>query len=214
MAPRARFAHPSSAPPTGWVYEITLDGTKYMFQSPMRLGLMQQLRQWYENKGLEWPGDPEMKARVEDYICQLTPNSFCIGGPKNPRIPFLSTHAIRDATRLFLARAFKGKGILVPPAEAERRAKICASCPSNLHGICTSCAGNEFQDIFRWFIQQGRTTSYDSVLDTCAVCGCLLKAKAHVSIAELATLEKHKYPENCWLHKTECHVDSDPETKT
>ena len=205
---RASFIHPSSTPPIGWVYEIEHEGNKYNFQSPMRLGLMQQLRQWYAAKGLEWPGDEEMKQRVEHYICQLVPKGFCKGGPDSPRVPFLSVAAIRDATRLFMSSIFKGSGALVPQEEANRRAKICANCPKNLHGICTSCASNEFQDIFRWFVAKGRKTPYDSVLDTCSVCGCLLKAKVHIAIEDLEKLQKHSYPSNCWLHNTACHVDS------
>lgn len=206
--PRAKFIHPSSTPPIGWVYELEHDGQKYTFQSPMRLGLMQQLRDWYRAKELDWPGDEEMKQRVEDYICQLVPKGFCTGGPDQPTVPFLSVSAIRDATRLFMNRLFRGEDILVPQEEADRRAKICANCPRNLHGICTSCMGNEFQDIFRWLVARNRKTPYDSVLDTCQVCGCLLKAKTHVSIEELSKLEKRTYPSNCWLHNTPCHVDS------
>jgi len=205
---RPRFLHPSSSPPIGWVYELEHEGAKYRFQSPMRIDLMDQLRKWYSSKKLEWPGDSEMRKRVEEYICQLVPKGFCVGGPDKPRVPFLSAASIRDATRLFLSRVFKGKGMLVPPEEANRRAIICGNCPSNLHGICTSCAANEFQDIFRWFIQQGRSTPYDSILDTCHVCGCLLKAKVHMTIEELSQLEKHTYPPNCWLHNTPCHVES------
>lgn len=206
--PRAKFIHPGSTPPVGWVYELEHEGNKYFFQSPMWLGLKDQLRNWYSAKELEWPGDAEMRARVEHHICQLVPKGFCAGGPNRPKVSFLSASAIRDATRLFMTSLFRGKGNLVPQEEADRRAKICANCPLNLHGICTSCMGNEFQDIFRWLIARGRRTPYDSVLDTCSVCGCLLKAKVHIPIEELSKLKKHTYPKNCWLHDTPCHVDS------
>lgn len=210
---RARFINGGSSPPVGWVYEIKHDGQTYVFQSAMRLGLMQQLRDWHASKGLAWPGDAEMKARVEDYICQLSPKGFCKGGPDQPRVPFLSVNSIRDMTRLILNRTFRGDAVLVPSEEAERRARICANCPQNLHGICTSCLGNEFQDVFRWLIARRRETKLDSVLDTCGVCGCLLRAKVHVSLDELAKMDKKTYPENCWLYNTESHKKASSETQ-
>lgn len=205
---RPKFVHPRSTPPIGWVYEVDHEGVLYTFQSPMRLGLMQQLRQWYADKKLEWPGDREMTARVEAFVCERVPGNFCKGGSRTQKVPFLSTSSIRDVTRLFLSRLFKGKDIFVPDEEAARRAKICANCPKNLHGICTSCMGNEFQDIFRWLLARGRSTAYDSVLDTCSVCGCLLKAKVHVTTKELSNLEPHTYPKNCWLYNTACHREA------
>jgi hypothetical protein len=200
---RARFVNSGTTPPCGYVYETELAGVKFRFQAPMRVGMMKQLRDWHRDKGLEWPGDAEMSARLEEYICGLVPDGFCTGGPDHrPSVKFLSAGSIRAATRLIADRLFKGKSRLVAPEEAERRAKICANCPSNLHGICTSCAGNEFQDLFVWFLRQGRKTTYDSVLDTCATCGCLLRAKVHIGIEDMARLEKREYPENCWAHNT------------
>lgn len=211
--PRVKFIHRGSVPPIGYVYEIVHEGVSYTFQSPSFSALLRQLKQWHMKKGLEWPGDQEMDARVQEFICKYVPPGFCTGGADMPEVPFLSAPMIRDGTRLFLKKMSKGKKALVPPEEAERRARICANCPKNLHGMCTSCAGNEFQDIFQWFIRRGRRTSVDSVLDTCYTCGCLLKAKVHVDISVLETLEKHSYPENCWLHGTSCHVDRPKETR-
>lgn len=211
MTERARFAHRGSTPPTGYVFEVEHEGEKFVFQASTKTDLLRQLRVWHSRKEVPWPGESEMEARVEDFICRLTPPGFCVGGDR-PKVPFLSVPAIRDASKLMLNRVIRGTKTLVPPEEAERRARICANCPQNLHGICTSCAGNEFHDIFQWLIRRGRRTEFDQVLDTCYTCGCLLQAKVHVSLDELAKLEKHSYPENCWLHGTPCHVDP-PEEK-
>jgi len=202
-APRAKFRRGGLTPPVGWMFEIEHEGETVMFQAPMYLGLVDQLRHWYAAKKIDWPGDAEIRARVEHYICQRVPG-FCEGGPDTPRVPFLSAASIRDATRLIFTRLYRGEGMLVDQKEADRRAKICANCDRNAHGICTSCMGNEFQDIFRWLISRNRSTPYDSVLDTCTVCGCLLRAKPHVSIEELARLEPHAYPAHCWLAGTAC----------
>ena len=200
--PRARFAQRGTVPPVGWIYELVHEDVKYRFQSPMHLGLMQQLKQWHIAHKVDWPGDEEMQARVEHYICQRLPKGFCVGGPDRPVVPYLSRAMIRDGTRLLLGRIFSRKEFLVAPATAEKRAKICANCRSNMHGICTSCIGNEFFDIFGWFIRAGKKTPYDQALDVCVECGCLLRAKVWVSDATLFELSKHAYPENCWLFGT------------
>ena len=209
--PRARFINRSTTPPIGWIYEIEHEGSKFTFQSPMHHGLMQQLRKWHADKQLEWPGDPEMRARIEHFICQRLPKGFCIGGPDNPVVPYLSVGMIRDATRLIMRRIFDRKELFVGQTEADRRAKICANCPANLHGICTSCAGNQFFDLFGWFIRAGKKTQYDSALDTCAVCKCLLRCKIWINQETLNALTKHEYPPQCWLHGTPAHVSAKTE---
>lgn len=204
--PRARFISRSTTPPIGWVYEIEHEGSKFTFQSPMQLGLMTQIKKWYSSKGLEWPGDPEMRARIEHYICQRLPKGFCIGGPDEPAVPYLSVGMIRDGTKLLLRKLFSRQEFLVDQSVADRRAKICANCPQNLRNICTSCMGNEFFDIFGWFLRAGRKTPYDAAIEVCAVCGCILTAKVHVSDDTLFTLSKHAYPDNCWLARTPADI--------
>lgn len=205
-APRARFMYPGSVPPIGWIYEVEHEGETFRFQSPMQHGLMTQLKQWYAAKKLEWPGEPEMRARIEHFICQRLPKGFCVGGPDEPVVPYLSVRMIRDVTRLIANRLFNRKDFFVDQKEAERRAKICANCNDNLHGICVSCAGSEFFDLFAWFVRAGKTTPYDSVLDTCRVCKCLARVKLWVQISTLAELSPHTYPPNCWIFGTPAHL--------
>ena len=204
--PRARFISRNTTPPVGWIYEETLDGEKFTFQSPMQTGLMKQLKDWYAAKKLEWPGEPEMRARIEHFICQRLPKGFCHGGPDEPVVPYLSVSKIRDGTRLLMGRLFRGKDFLVPQAEADRRAKICANCPENLRGVCSSCMSNEFFDIFGWLLRANRKTPYDAALEVCNTCGCLLTAKTHISNETLFELSKHTYPPNCWLYNTPAHI--------
>lgn len=199
---RARFMYRGTVPPIGWVYEIEHEGETFRFQAPMQIGLMTQLKRWYADKKLEWPGEPEMRARIEHFICQRLPKGFCVGGPDQPAVPYLSVSKIRDGTRLLMGRLFRGKDFLVKQEEADRRAKICANCPEDLRGICSSCMSNEFFDIFGWMLRANRKTPYDSALEVCAVCGCLLTAKVHISNETLFALSKHKYPPNCWLAGT------------
>lgn len=207
MSDRAIFISKGTTPPVGWVYEIEYEGESFTFQAPMRQGLMQQLFAWYRAKEMEWPGDTEMSARVEHYICQLCPKGFCRGGPNEPAVPFLSISSIRSATRLLYERMFKGDDIFVDQKETDRRAQICANCPKNLHGICTGCAGNQFQDMFQEIMRKGRKSQYDNALDTCAVCGCLLRVKVLIKQEVLDKLPKHTYPDNCWIAGTAAHQE-------
>lgn len=203
---RASFISKGTTPPIGWVYEIKHEGETFTFQAPMYLGLEKQLRAWHKSKELEWPGDSEMRARIEHYICQYLPKGFCKGGPDQPVVPFLSIRMIRDATRLIVDRLFRREEMMVPQEEANRRAKTCANCVKNVHGICVSCAGSELMGLFVWFLRQGRKTPYDQVLDVCTVCGCALRAKVHVALVTLEKLSKHTYPPNCFLYGTAAHV--------
>jgi hypothetical protein len=204
-----RFAHPSSVPPFGYVYEFEHKGRTLTFQAPMRLGLMGQLKEWHRTHGVEWPGDAAMWERVVAFICDRAPPGFCVGTA--PRVPFLSGPRLRDATRLLLNAL--GRKPMVSRQEADRRARACANCTKNLHGICTSCAGNEFLDLFQGLLRRGASTPYDEHLDSCSVCGCLLKAKVHIPLDVLEKLQQHTYPSNCWLHGTVAHRPGDAETE-
>ena len=202
---RASFVQRGVTPPCGWIYEVEHDGEVFTFQAPMRTALFQELRSWYARKELEWPGDEEMTARVEEYICAKVPKGFCKGDKDREHNPVFSIRSIRAATQLFTAKLFKGEDFFVDQEEANRRALTCANCPQNLHGICTGCVGSEFQDILAQFVRAGRKTPYDQALDTCKVCGCLLRAKVHVSMEVLEKLPKHTFPSNCWLYNTPAH---------
>ena len=207
---REKFAMPGQTPPVGYLYAEELDGTVFKFQAPMRLGMMKQLRAWYEAKRLEWPGDAEMESRMEHFTCRFCPDGFCSGRVKQEHSKRFSVKGIRDATSGFAYKAIRHPELLVPLAEAERRAKICANCPSHSHGVCVSCAGSNFMDLVAMFKSAGRTTPYDSVLDICDVCSCMVRLKVHFSIDLLKQAEKHSWPANCWLHGTEAHLPEVP----
>lgn len=200
---RASFINHGTTPPIGYTYEIEHEGATFRFQAPMRLGLLNKIRLWYQEKQLPWPGENEIMARVEDYICQRLPPGFCKGGPKTPLVPLLSVPRIRDATHAFTYKALRHPDtLMVSQDEADRRAKTCANCPAHTHGICVTCAGNDFQDTLLSLKRAGRTTAYDSVLDICTICGCLVRARVHISKALLDLTPAHDFPANCWIHTT------------
>ncbi len=206
---RPSFVQSGVTPPCGWLYEFEHEGEVFTFQASMRVDLFQQLRSWYGKKKLEWPGDKEMTARVEEYICARVPLGFCKGGKDRPHTPMFSVQSIRAATQLFTSRMFKGDDFFVSQDEANRRALTCANCKFNTHGFCVSCAGSGVQDLFVSFVRAGRKTEYDNVLDVCKVCGCLLRCKVLVSMDILKELPKPKggYPSNCWLHGSPADID-------
>lgn len=209
---RASFVQRGVAPPCGWVYSTEHDGEVFTFQAGMRTGLMQDLKNWYRNKDLDWPGDKEMEARVEEYICSKVPKGFCKGDKDREHNPVFSVSNIRAATQLFTSKMFKGEDFFVDQDEANRRALTCANCPKNLRGFCVSCASSNVQDILASFVRSGKKTPYDNVLDVCGVCGCIARAKVWVSMEVLGNLPKHKYPENCWLHGTPAHKPMETES--
>lgn len=207
---REKFSLPGQTPPVGYLYAEELDGVVHKFQAPMRDGMMKQLRSWYAAKKLDWPGDAEMASRMEDFTCRYCPTGFCKGGTKREHSKIFSIKGIRGSTAAFAYKAIRHPELLVSMEEAERRAKICANCPKNLHGVCVSCLASNFHDILSMFAAAGRTTPYDSALDICEVCGCIARIKLHLGDELLALTEKHTFPANCWATATPAHIPEAP----
>lgn len=199
-----KFISPYTVPPGG-MYFYTIPETGSKFTSPTPTGLLDMIRAHYRANNLPVPEN--IDALIADHICKRVPKGFCEGEPESK---FLSVGDIREGTRLLIQKARLGSpGFLVTQAEAERRAAICSACPLNLHGVCTSCTSG-LKNLARMLIAN-KTTSRDDLLDTCAECGCMLKAKVHVSIEGLAVTQKHAYPSNCWLHGTICDTSKKEE---
>lgn len=102
--------------------------------------------------------------------------------------------SVSDLKR-FMNTLLAQEGSFVSQEEAERRASICATCPKNqvVHG-CWGCAG-----ILKLVTQYlgKKHTSKDRALESCAVCGCVLRAKVWL---EKGTIDNTglEYPEHCW----------------
>lgn len=113
----------------------------------------------------------------------------------------LSINGVIQFTKILGETLIKGNKI-VDGDEAERRAKICAGCSSNIRPDgCTSCGLRGIANMLSKFVG-ARQTAHDNQLNSCKHCGCLNKAQVWFN---LESLQKHtsdrvnrELPSNCW----------------
>lgn len=149
--------------------------------------------------GLPWAYDQE--ARMQEQLCsQLSPDWCEYMREGDVWIDTrLTLTSIIDFTKTLIAHAASGAHY-VDQEEANRRAKICATCYLNIpaagcgacHALSTLTAG-------------GRSTPYDAALKNCAVCHCYNSAQVHFPLTTLEVndtpLKQSQYPRHCWKHK-------------
>lgn len=90
--------------------------------------------------------------------------------------------------------------------QAERRAKICSTCPHNTGGRSWDWVKNEVADAVRHQIEVKQSytlnTSHDDELFTCDMCGCNLQLKVWCPTVYFARKTKpdqlKTYPGHCW----------------
>jgi hypothetical protein len=202
--PLNNFHRPDSVPPGGvYFYEIeAADGVAVRFESYKTVDdLVWQIQSYLDLNGL--PPIEHLKAKVIEYMCDNMPSGFCREDSKNPR-KFITLTQVKDFTNLIFKRAtsFSPASFLASLPEAERRASVCSECPLNDRSRCTVCGG--LLAFVRKLVGR-RETSYDPVLGTCNLCGCLLRVKVHVSSEALkASTTKppaDQIPGFCWLNE-------------
>lgn len=198
------FQRPDSVPPGGvFFYELEVAGSSPVrFESHKTVqDLVWQITSYCELNKIEPP--PHLKAVVVEYMCDNLPPGFCRQSSSNVR-KFLTITQIKDFTSLIFKRAFMKNPLnfLAPLTQAESRAQICSTCPLNDRSRCTVCGG--LLSLIRKLVGR-RETSYDPVLGTCSLCGCLLRVKVHVSSESLKLATKKppedQIPDFCWLHE-------------
>lgn len=108
---------------------------------------------------------------------------------------------------VFIGKMIESKGAgqdcFVSQEEANRRAKICVTCPNNQKiGCWGGCPGNipkaikTFLDMVK---QDNLSTPYDDQLKSCAICGCANQAQVHIAIPLLKGVKgEYDYPNFCW----------------
>ena len=192
-----RLRYKSSSPPGGlYFYEVPETGA--YFERPVFDQLVFLIRDHYTANSIAIPEN--LAALIENFMCLRMPASVCTGTMEPDAKVFraVTVPQIRDYTRLLFEKATNPGTFFVSPEEAERRAGICANCPLNAKAICTTCNG--LKKYAAKFLAN-RKTSWDTQLGVCALCGCMLQAKVHVSKEALALTQDHDYPPNCWLRK-------------
>jgi hypothetical protein len=145
-----------------------------------------------------------IESEVEHGLCETLPTGSCMHadtmGSYESRVRTLSLAEVVSATLSIGEFLLRGRE-KVSQEEADRRAKICSTCPFNLPaGACTTCSHNTLREAVVKIVGAAQTTS-DSVLHTCYSCGCTLKAAVWMP---LDILQRHAgenlktLPAWCW----------------
>lgn len=83
----------------------------------------------------------------------------------------------------------------VPQEEAERRAKICASCPNQIS--TSGCFGCKGIAGMLPLLAGARKTQSDGQLKACGVCGCYNSVSVHIPLDVQADADL-PFPDHCW----------------
>lgn len=181
------------SPPGGWQYTQPESGY-HMYA--INLGtLVKKVAAHRYNMGYSTQGD--LAQELEEYNCaRLSPAdqiTHCKSGVKRRnRVHYKQVESFLRTASEWVSRGEP----LVPLEEAERRAAICAKCPLNVGtggcGICNSLLNSLRESVLQ------RSTSHDSELNACGVCGCDNKTQVHLPLEVLAKGVPHTYPSFCW----------------
>ena len=171
-------------------WEFIDPDTGYHYKGRTKAELIQRILAYRDQNKLE----PiiSLDTVVDNYLCGKPENLHkCV--PVNLKRNFITY--VKGGIALLTNLLMKKQ---VTDAEAERRAKICVSCPHNVfpdkHGFLA------WSDDIAERATNGRQTSLHSQLGNCDVCSCLLKAKVFydgpmgLDEEQKATMKKV----NCW----------------
>jgi hypothetical protein len=187
----------SDGPPGGWRFKHLDTGfvsTGVTFQS-----LVQKVLQYRQNHQVPIvsEGFARLSDEIEADICaSMEPAdqaSYC-----DTKFRLLTGIHWKEVWRFLLTLAVwvKTGFTQVPQEEAERRAAICAVCPLNV-GLAGCAICRTSLKAMRDALMSASTTQ-DTKLQACGVCGCDNKTQVHVSIAVLRTAKELEYPDWCW----------------
>lgn len=194
------FRYRMTTPPGGYRYQVPFSNEEILAGDFAQL--VNKVRVAYARNKVTPPVD--LAARIEHYICLSTNEQFCTGeyepGDAQARVGTVSDISRTSSDISNVRMKMSLEEFLVPPPDAERRAKVCAACSCNSHGFCTNCHG-----LAKHVVKAigDRTTTLDSRLGICSVCSCDNRAKIHVSKKALQLVRRPpnegKYPDTCWL---------------
>lgn len=204
-----RLPNKVSGPPGGWRYRVPETGQ--VFRGASEHQLDSSVIAHYKANNLIAPLD--LKARYEAFICEQEPD-YCVDMQGRPatRIGFFhSLQNVLQGTKTLALWKLSG-GDLVPAAQAEQRAQVCASCSLNDEPQgCTACNSKTIKDTVLAIVGERRTSVHDR-LKACRVCSCFLQAKVqlpHSSIwPHMTDEQKAKLPAPCWLLREAASSDT------
>lgn len=163
--------------------------------------LLESVRAYRKANG--FPVGLGFEDEVEEAACLTYPKECdCVSRTINLNRRLGIADIVRG-TKVMLAQKTSGVP-LVSEEKAEKHAAICAKCPFNqpftkpCGGICA-----ELESIVKFIIGSHGTTK-DAILNSCAICGCFLRAAVWVDNAiqwpVLSDLQKEQFlsVSHCW----------------
>ena len=147
------------------------------------------------------PGNPMQE--VQEYICSSWPH-FCrdIAPAKvaHARLPEPLSRRCASMIGAWFASVADDPG--VTQAEANRRAAICALCPTNKNhenGGCGACTSQVQRLSFIY--RHNRSTAQDSALKCCDILSTPLQAAVwSAKLPPFTEEQRGALPNNCWRH--------------
>lgn len=201
--PRLMVVNTVDVPRGGWKFAV-LD-TNTVINAGSIQALKRDVKRHMAANRLEIPEDIDQE--IEDCACQNLESHrehWC-----QERHSPVDSHAERPRWRAaevlrFLKTVWNWGTMdgfkFVPMEEAERRAKICVTCPKNVTvSGCLGCTG--VAALVRK-IRGDHKTSVDHKLNACNACGCELKVKVLVP-SEVIDNRGLAYPSWCWQAQPE-----------
>lgn len=207
-----RLKYPHIVPPGGvYFYAVRVGPRDVRVEDTQLPRLLDRVVLLQRNNGITPLPRAELEPLVLHYMCVRLPAEACVGTyePGDRQMRFLDAGQILTFTKLMaqkVAAGLRGRREMfhVEQSEAERRAAICAVCPENMPGVCTTCDGLKDAAAKYLVDPEKRRTSYDTELRACTKCGCLLAYKVHISLDALRKAEGDgvEYPPQCWMRET------------
>jgi hypothetical protein len=166
--------------PGGEFWKAKHPETGYLFRELNFKTLLKKAREY--SKKNNFPVGLDFEKQVESWVCVQQPGQ-CEeeGTAKRPRPHNITMGDVLRGSRVMLEFLRTGR-TLVPRAEAERRAKICAGCKNN-QPFKTSCGGlcAELRNVVQTIVGSGGT-SFDDNLHACVCCHCFTVASVHLPL--------------------------------
>lgn len=189
-------ADPSLVPPGGWRFTVPQTGTRVLGGNHAEL--VNFAIADLVAHGIPVPID--YTQAFDDELCRQLPMHCEVVAPVTRETRQLTAG---DAIRfLKVLREWAGVGgELVPQAEADRRAEICAGCPYNVPVTgCSVCQGISGMVLG---LINNRSSRFDAQLRGCAVCACENKAQVHFPLTVLhkGVTPEMDFPAHCWKRK-------------
>lgn len=185
-------------PPNGYRYVVPETGTEIIAWDAF--SWFDLAKQNLKANGFTVPDD--LEARMQDQLCSTLEPEWC--SQVDPNHPYVSTRIswsdVKAGIQVYSNWIAQGTPV-VSQEEADRRAKICASCYLNVNVEgCFAC--HKLAGLLTW----NERTRYDDSLKACAVCHCLNRAQVHFPIDVLESSDTDErqqfYPSYCWKKKS------------